>query len=194
RYDDDRQPKEDESLVDYCATNCLYRFDQALLGVIRNFPLRWAAWLMAALVFPFGARRAPATDKHGAQLVRAALQPGAFRDRLTREIFISDDPNDRLGLLDYTLVKAVASEAADKKLERAIRKGEVRRFHDIADAEAKGVLDTAEARSLADLRDLVARVIAVDDFSAAELARDEARPARQAEPNPSPKPENIAAE
>ena len=128
-------------------------------------------------MFPFGTRRAPATDKHGAQLVRAALQPGAFRDRLTRDIFISDDPNDRLGLLDYTLAKAVASEAADKKLERAIRKGEVRRFHDrdwIADAEAKGVLDAAEARSLAELRDLVARVIAVDDFSAAELARDQA--------------------
>jgi acyl-CoA dehydrogenase len=197
RYDDDAQPREDESLVDYCATNCLHRFDQALLGVIRNFPLRWAAWLMAALVFPFGTRRAPATDKHGAQLVRAALQPGAFRDRLTRDIFISDDPNDRLGLLDYTLAKAVASEAAEKKLERAIRKGEVRRFHDrdwIADAEAKGVLDAAEARSLAELRDLVARVIAVDDFSAAELARDQSQPARQAEAIPSPKPEHIAAE
>ena len=38
RYDDDGQPKEDESLVDYCATNCLYRFDQALLGVIAQFP------------------------------------------------------------------------------------------------------------------------------------------------------------
>ena len=197
RYDDDGQPKEDESLVDYCATNCLYRFDQALLGVVRNFPLRWAAWLMAALVFPFGTRRAPATDKHGAQLVRAALQPGAFRDRLTRDIFISDDPADRSGLLDYTLAKAVASEAADKKLERAIRKGEVRRFHDrdwIADAEAKGVLDAAEARSLAELRDLVARVIAVDDFSAAEIAREQAPFARQAEPTSSPKPEHIAAE
>ena len=136
-------------------------------------------------------------DKHGAQLVRAALQPGAFRDRLTRDIFISDDPNDRLGLLDYTLAKVVASEAADKKLERAIRKGEVRRFHDrdwIADAEAKGVLDATEARSLAELRELVARVIAVDDFSAAELARDQARPARQADATPSPKPEHIAAE
>ena len=78
----------------------------------------------------------------------------------------------------------MACEAADKKLERAIRKGEVRRFHDrdwIADAEAKGVLDAAEARSLAELRDLVARVIAVDDFSAAELARDQSQPARQAE-------------
>ena len=39
---------EDLKLVDYCATNCLYRFDQALLGVLRNFPQRWAAWLTTA--------------------------------------------------------------------------------------------------------------------------------------------------
>jgi acyl-CoA dehydrogenase len=130
-------------------------------------------------------------------IVRAALQPGAFRDRLTRDIFISDDPADRSGLLDYTLSKIVASEEADKKLERAIRKGEVRRFHDrdwIADAEAKGVLNAAEARSLAELRELVARVIAVDDFSAAELARGQTAPVGEPEATPSPKPEHIAAE
>jgi hypothetical protein len=40
----------------------------------------------------------------------------------------------------------------------------------------------------------VARVIAVDDFSAAELARDQSQPARQAEATHSPKPEHIAAE
>ncbi|HEX2447515.1 MAG TPA: acyl-CoA dehydrogenase [Methyloceanibacter sp.] len=194
RYDDDGQPKEDLKLVDYCAKNCLYRFDQALLGVLRNFPLRWAAWVMAPLVFPFGGRRQPASDKEGAAIVRAALQPGAFRDRLTRDIFISDDPRDRAGLLDYTFAKVVASEEADKKLERAIRKGEVKRFHDrdwIADAEAKGVINAAEACSLAELRDLVARVIAVDDFAAAEIARGKATQPGQ---EPSPKPEHIAAE
>ena len=57
--------------------------------------------------------------------MRAALQPGEFRDRLTRDIFITDDPADRVGLLEYTLIKVIASEEADKKLERAIRKGEV---------------------------------------------------------------------
>ena len=51
---------------------------------------------------------------------------------------------------------------------------QVKRFHDrdwIKEAEAKGVLTPEEARALADLRDMVARVIAVDDFAAAELER-----------------------
>jgi acyl-CoA dehydrogenase len=195
RYDDDGRPKEDLKLVDYCARNCLYRFDQALLGVLRNFPIRWAAWLMYPLVVPLGVRRRPASDRAGKEIVRAALEPGAFRDRLTRDIFISDDPGDRAGLLDYTLARVVACQEADKKLERAIRNGEVRRFHDndwIAEAERKGVLTEAEALDLAELRDLVSRVIAVDDFTAEALARNE-----QAAPtarNNKPEPEHIAAE
>ncbi len=198
RYDDDGRPPEDLKLVDYCARNCVYRFDQALLGTLRNFPQRWAAWLMAPLVFPFGVRRRPGSDIEGKAIVRAALEPGAFRDRLTRDIFVSDDPADRTGLLDYTLAKVVASEAADRKLERAIRKGEVKRFHDndwIAEAEAKGVLSADEARALAETRDLVARVIAVDDFAAAELARGKTpAPLAQDSQATQEHPEHIAAE
>jgi len=195
RHDDDGRPREDLKLVDYCARNCLYRFDQVLLGTLRNFPVRWAAWAMMPLVFPLGARRRPASDEAGKDIVRAALEPGAFRDRLTRDVYVTDDPRDRVGLLDYTLAKMVECEEADRKLERAIRKGEVKRFHDkdwIAEAKAKGVLNEAEADALAELRDLVARAIAVDDFSASELARSRS-------PAPAPqesaaKPEQFAAE
>jgi len=173
RYEDDGRPAGDRLVVDYCARNCLYRFDRALRGVIDNFPVRWAAWLLGPLVLPFGARR-PAADHQGKDIVRLALQPGAFRDRLTRDIYTSEGTDDATGLLEATLEKVVACEEAEKKLECAIRKGEVKRFHDndwIKDAQAKGVLSADEARELADLRDMVARVIAVDDFAASEITR-----------------------
>ena len=196
RYEDDGRQTADLPLVNYCAMNCLYRFDQALLGVLRNFPVRPAAWAMWPLVFPFGTRR-PASDAHGKALVRQVLQPGAFRDRLTRDIFSPDDPSDRVGLLEYTLKKVIANEEADKKLERAIRKGDVKRYHNndwIAEAKSKGVLTEEEASSLAELRDLVARVIAVDDFDAASLAARKAPappPLTAVRPEPH---EHIAAE
>jgi acyl-CoA dehydrogenase len=196
RYEDDGRQTADLPVVNYCAKNCLYRFDQALLGVLRNFPVRPAAWVMWPLVFPFGTR-GPASDAQGKAIVHQALQPGAFRDRLTRDIFTSDDPTDRVGLLDYTLRKVIANEEADKKLERAIRKGEVHRYHNndwIAEAKTKGVLTEDEARALAEQRDLVARVIAVDDFDAATLAR---RYAPQGAPLAAVRPEqheHIAAE
>ena len=191
RYEDDGRQGADNNLVAYCARNGLARFDQALCGVIDNFPVRWAAWLMRPLVLPFGSRR-PAPDKDAKTIVRFALAPGAFRDRLTRDVYTPQGIDDVTGLLEATLEKVVVCEEAEKKLERAIRKGEIKRLHDrdwIRCAEEKGVLTTDEARELAILGDMVARVIAVDDFPTSELERSEKPSA--SEPHPKP---HIAAE
>jgi acyl-CoA dehydrogenase len=173
RYQDDGRQWADRRLVNYCAQNCLARFDAAMRGVLDNFPVRWAAWIMGPLVLPFGVRRG-ASDNDGKAVVRQALEPGDFRDRLTRDIYMPGDADDAVGLLDVAFEKTVANEEAEKKLERAIRKGEVQRFHDrdwIKQAEEKGVLTSREARELSELRDLVARVIAVDDFAPEDIAR-----------------------
>jgi acyl-CoA dehydrogenase len=196
RYEDDGCPRADLRLVNYCAANCLSRFDRALAGTLDNFPLPWVGVVMRPLIFPYGFARPPASDKDGKAIVRQALQPGEFRDRLTRDIFITDDPNDRVGILEHTLLKVIAAEDADKKLERAIRKGEVHRYHNndwIAEAERKGVITEEEARVLAEIRDLTARVIAVDHFDAADLAHKQ--PAQHAAPGAFIQPnDSIAAE
>jgi acyl-CoA dehydrogenase len=195
RYEDDGRPAGDRLVVDYCARNCLHRFDTALRGVIDNFPVRWAAWLMGPLVLPFGMRR-PAKDRQGKDIVRLALQPGAFRDRLTRDIFTGDG-DEGTALLEQTLAKVVACEEAEKKLERAIRNGEVKRFYNndwIKEAETKGVLNADEARELAELRDMVARAIAVDDFAASELTRAQTNSQDEGDAAARPEQQHIAAE
>src|SRR6516225_6814903 len=152
RYEDDGCPRGDLKLVNYCAENCLSRFDRALAGTLDNFPLPWVGVLMRPLVFPYGFARRPALDKDGKSIVRAALRPGEVRDRLTRDIFITDDPKDPVGLLEHTLLKVIATEEADKKLERAIRRGEVHRYYGndwIAEAEKTGVITAEEAAALA---------------------------------------------
>lgn len=170
RFEDDGSPAADLPIVDYCAQNCLARFDEALKGVLENFPVRWAGIVMTPLVFPYGSRRRPASDTHGKAIVRLALEPGEVRDRLTRDIHLSGDVTGR-GLLDHTLAKVVALGEADRKLERAVRMGEVRRVHGndwIAEAASKGVITPEEATGLAEMQQLVERVIAVDDFSPEE--------------------------
>jgi len=197
RYEDDGCPRADLKLVNYCAENCLSRFDHALAGTLDNFPLPTVGVLMRPLIFPYGFARRPAPDKDGKAIVRRALQPGEFRDRLTRDIFITDDPNDRVGLLEHTLLKVIAAEEADKKLERAIRKGDVHRYYNndwITEAELKGVISADEARALAEVRDLTASVIAVDHFDATELARKQ-QPVQHAKPGAfAPPKDSIAAE
>jgi acyl-CoA dehydrogenase len=105
-------------------------------------------------------------------VVRLVLQVPEVRDRLTCHIYVSQDVEDPTGLLEVTLKKVVAAEETEKKLERAIRAGTVRRYHGmdwIGDAVAKGVLTESEGQLLREVEALTARVIAVDDFDPTEV-------------------------
>jgi acyl-CoA dehydrogenase len=172
RFEDDGRPAEDRAVVELVVRNGLYRFQQALRGTIDNFPVAPARVLMRWLVFPLGSHYKPAPDVIGHRVVRQAIEPGEFRDRLTRDIFVSRDPDDPTGILEVTLEKVIAAEQVERKLERAIRAGTVRRFHGIdwiGDAVGKDVISSEEAALLREVEDLTARVIAVDHFDPAEV-------------------------
>ncbi len=172
RYEDDGRPANDRLIVAHAAQNALYKNQLALRGVVDNFPVAPVRWLMSWVVFPFGARYKPAPDWLGHKIVSLVLEPGEVRDRLTRHIYISRDVNDPTGLLEVTLEKVVRAEEAEKKLDRAIRKGEIRRYHGIdwiGDALKKDIISESEAQLLRDVETLTARVIAVDHFDPAEV-------------------------
>jgi acyl-CoA dehydrogenase len=172
RFEDDGRPAADRPIILLAASNGLSRFENALAGVIANFPNPAARIFLGAIIFPFGRHYYPASDALASKVVRAAIEPGEVRDRLTRDIFISHDPDDPTGLLEVTLRKVVASEDAERKLERAIRAGTVKRYHGVdwlADAVETGAITESEAQQLRDVEVLVARVIAVDHFDPEEL-------------------------
>src|SRR5262249_43366212 len=89
-----------------------------------------------------------------------------------RYIYKSNDPADSTGLLEITFEKVIKAEEAAKKVERAARRGLLRRFHGIdwiADATSKNILTQREADLLRDANTFTARVIAVDDFDPDEI-------------------------
>jgi acyl-CoA dehydrogenase len=172
RYEDDGRPHNDRLIVALAAQNALYRHQQALRGVVDNFPVAPVRVLLNWLVFPLGARYKPAPDWLGHKVVSLVLEPGDVRDRLTRHMFVSRDVNDATGLLEVTLEKVVRAEEAEKKLDRAVRHGQIRRYHGvdwIGDAQKKNVITESEAQLLRDVESLTARVIAVDHFDPAEV-------------------------
>jgi acyl-CoA dehydrogenase len=172
RYEDDGKPAQDRHIVAFAARNGLARFEEAIRGTIDNFPVAWARVLLRVLVFPLGRHYRPAPDRLGSTIVRLASEPGEVRDRLTRYIYVSKDVRDPTGLLEVTLEKVIAAEEAERKLERAIRAGTVRRYHGIdwiGDALAKGAVTESEAQLLREAEALTARVIAVDHFDPVEV-------------------------
>ncbi len=172
RFEDDGKLSSDKDIVALAAANGLFRFQEAMCGVIDNFPVAPLRWLMRTVVFPLGRPYRPASDDLGHRVVRLVLQVPEVRDRLTCHIYVSQDVEDPTGLLEVTLKKVVAAEETEKKLERAIRAGTVRRYHGmdwIGDAVAKGVLTESEGQLLREVEALTARVIAVDDFDPTEV-------------------------
>ncbi len=172
RYEDDGRLSSDRTFVDLAALNGLYRFQEALRGVVDNFPVPAARIAMRVVAFPLGARRRPAPDFLGHRAVKLLLEAPETRDRLTRFIYVSNNADDPTGLLEVALRKAVAAEEAEKKLERAIRAGTLQRYHGvdwIGDAIEKGVVTESEGQQLRELEALTARVIAVDHFDPAAV-------------------------
>ncbi len=174
RFEDDGRPAADRPIVLPSRPPTACRASRMpCAGVIAELPQSGRPhppW--CDLIFPFGRHYYPASDALASKVVRAAIEPGEVRDRLTRDIYISHDPDDATGLLEVTLKKVVAAEDAEKKLERAIRAGTVKRYHGVdwlADAVETGAITESEAQQLRELEVLVARVIAVDHFDPEEL-------------------------
>ena len=93
---------------------------------------------------------------------------------MTRGIFVSQDPNDPLGLLEDALQKVTRVAEIEKKFIRALKKGEIDRRHDrdaITDAVTKEILTHEEAGFLRLADEATDRVVQVDEFEPDALAR-----------------------
>jgi acyl-CoA dehydrogenase len=173
RFEDDGEQPRDLHILDYCAKNALARFYAALDAVLHNFPNPVAGLGLRLLVFPFGNRARPAKDTAAKNIVRSVLEPGAIRDELTRELFISHDQQDATGVLEAAFAKVMETHEAAAKLERAVREDKVRRLLGIdfiGEAVSAGIITEEEAVALREREALVAKVIAVDHFDVSEIS------------------------
>lgn len=174
RFENDGTPEADRIILNYAMQNSNYRLQEALKGVIQNFPVAIARPFLRLIVFPFGARAVPAQDTHGQKIVRKILEPGQLRDNLTRYIYKTDDVNNASGLIEAAFKKVIEAAPAEKKLERAIRKGLVSRYHGLdwlKEAVEKQIITEHEAKLLQEMNDLVDEAIGVDHFDPQELVR-----------------------
>ncbi|WP_404402296.1 acyl-CoA dehydrogenase [Pelagibacterium halotolerans] len=177
RFEDDGRMPEDIAIVDAIARDRIAGIEEALGGVIDNFPNPLFRFALSVLIFPFGRRARPSRDRENFRLARSVLGQSALRDRLTRGVYVSFDPDDRTGLLEDALAKVEAAAEIEKKFFRALKKGEIDRRLDrdaIADAVEKGILTPEEAEIMRIADEATDRVIRVDDFDFDALARPQA--------------------
>ncbi len=172
RFEDDGRPAEDLPLLHWAMQDALYKIQQALKGVIQNFPNRLLCWKLSALIFPLGAHLSPPSDQIGHQIATLLMQPGAARDRLTAGIYLPDDEQEAVGALESALHSTLLCEPLQAMLAEAGKAGKLKQIEEllrIAEARDQGMLTAEEALQLERDYALRRKVIMVDDFSPEQL-------------------------
>ena len=172
RFEMEGRQAADAPLMHWAIWDAMYKAQGAFEGVISNFPNRVIAFALRRIVFPLGRPYVVPSDRIGHDVARLLIEPSATRDRLTAGIFIGTDDDDPVGLIERALDATVLAEPVEAKLRTAIREGRLdgklppgAGVDVLADrALAAGIVSVDEARALQAQRELVARVIRVDDF------------------------------
>jgi acyl-CoA dehydrogenase len=185
RFEDTGRPAADLPLLQWGMEDSLYRIQQALLGVILNFPVPVLGRLVRFIVFPFGLPHSGPDDKTVKAVAKVLLSENDSRDRLTDGIFISDkdDATGRVNTAFHLVLEAAPAERAIKNaLKQSVNfenyEGLVKR------ATESGVITEEQATMVRLAQQATARVIAVDDFPFEKVTESEdSRPDQQkAEP------------
>jgi acyl-CoA dehydrogenase len=162
RHHTEGRPADDQPLVDWCCLSGFATIERAFDRVFNNYPSRPLAWMMRAVVLPWGRRQRGPDDDLTRQVADLIMAPGEVRDRLTTGVFRGTS-DDGVGKVEAAFDRVIATAALRRRLDDAD-------VADIDDALVRGLIDPGEHRALADAATAVDDAIAVDHFDAATLS------------------------
>jgi acyl-CoA dehydrogenase len=174
RFHHSGMPERDRPFAEWSARHSLFQIQEALRGVIENFPNRPAAWLLRWLVFPLGYRYRPPSDALGSQLARELLEDREARAALTEDIYLPGPHEPGLGRLEAALDHAVEALRVETKIRDAIRAGRLDRAPGemiLEQAQAAGIITDLEALAVMAADAIRDEVIQVDAFEPEEFLR-----------------------
>jgi acyl-CoA dehydrogenase len=174
RFEDEGRQEDDLPLVRWGVEDSLYRAQQALDGVLANYPNRFAAGLVRALAFPLGLPHREPSDRLGSEIAELMQTPGAARNRLVSDSYVPHPDIDALGYGELVFELNPRFTQIEQKLREAVK---ARRLEPMpqsvvqlaawADAALQqGLIDADERRVLGDYARYAAQVVKVDDFPA----------------------------
>ncbi len=166
RFEDTGRPAADQPLMEWSVRHALFETQVALDQILRNFPSTPVGLLLRGIVFPLGRRYRTPNDRLTQACARILLKPNEARDRLTSGVYLSDDPTDVTGSIEYALTTVLAAAEAAKKV-RATRRHQpygVPYETWLQSLVAEDVVTYEEAELLVEASVATRRVIDVDDF------------------------------
>ena len=122
-YEDQGCRPNDLPLMQWACEDSLYNAQEAMKGVLRNFPIPFIGSLLNFVIFPLTKPYSGAKDKLGHKVARMLLKPSDTRDRLTKDIYLTEDDNDPMGRLEHAFKLVLDAEEPERKLRDAMHIG-----------------------------------------------------------------------
>ena len=171
RFEDDGRPEADLPLLHWALADSLHRVEEALHGVLANFPSPAAAAVLERVCFPFGRAHAPADDRTARKVAKILMSANDSRQRLIAGAFV---PTQDVGAA--VAVRAFEAVLAAAEAERTVVNGTKRQPTPAnvdklaAEAVAAGLISEEQRKLLIEAQRLSAELIAVDEFDSESLA------------------------
>jgi acyl-CoA dehydrogenase len=166
-------PAEDLPIVEWACRNLLYHAQEQMHGFLRNFPNRFLAGVMRALIFTGGRQYSAPGDRLGRTVAQLVTTPTEARERLCQYIYWTLEPSNPLGLLQEALTLAESAEPIEKRIRvDGVKTGRITALDlpgQIQQALAAGIISDTEAAALRDYDRKCMQLIHVDDFDQHEL-------------------------
>ncbi len=174
KYHDEGRQVQDLPLVQWGCEDNLAKAQLALDELFDNFPNRMVATVLKRVVFPWGRLLRRPSDALDHKVARIMQTPCEARTRLGSHLYLTQEPNNQLGLLEKALTDILAAEPLfDKVVHAANKRLPFYRLGEVADLGLElGVLSQAEADKLRVAEASRLHVINVDDFDPLDLAAD----------------------
>jgi len=172
RFRYEGRPAADQPIMAWAFHDAIYRIQEALKGVIDNYPIPLMRPVLRRIVFPLGANESRPNDRLGHKVAALMLSPSETRDRLTRGCYKTDRPGHVIGNMETLLPDVIAAEPLERRLLKAVKSGKVSGYTfdtQVDNAEKAGGLTPEGAKLMRSVRERAMEIIAVDDFDIREL-------------------------
>ena len=124
RYREEGEKKEDWPVIQYVANYAFNEIQKAFEGIFENLKVPGFSWFLRGPVnwwMGLNSLDTPPSDSLSHKLSHLIQQDGDQRDRLTKGMYISDDPEDGLNRMDQAFKMVKKAEAIEKKIRKAKR-------------------------------------------------------------------------
>lgn len=171
RFEAEGRREEDLPFVHYSLKNNMAEIQKGFDGIFDNLKIPGIRWFFKGWIGAWSRINSvgsQASDGWSHAIADAMMKEGGIRDRLTDGIYLDKNPNHQMGRLENAFQVTLKSDAAEKKIRKAVRDGilpkkKTNMLYD--EAKNKNVISADEHKLLQEADGIRYDAILVDDFS-----------------------------